>query len=345
MNRKTFMILAILAVLASLLAVLGLQRQNSASIAGASAGDKLLPDFAELAEGINEISLTGAGDEPLVTLSRSGEQWSVAELDGYAADTGVINSLLLALGEAQIVEEKTANPDFFPRLGVEDTGSTAAASLAVQLVGESGSVEVILGFDHGNSQRYARLSDSNQSVLIDQNPEPARDPADWADPAILSIAADRVQRVTVAHADGEELVLSRSSPADSNFAVADIPEDRELQYAGVANVTAEALGSLQLDQVAAATDTETAASVSVMYRMFDGLVIDVAVSDSDNGEPWLAFSAGTSPDQSDDAAVVAEAASINERLGSWRYRIPAFKLSQMTRRLEDLLQAPAAASE
>ena len=37
---------------------------------------------------------------------------------------------------------------------------------------------------------------------------------------------------------------------------------------------------------------------------------------------------------------MAEAALLNERLGGWRFRIPSYQYSQMTRRMNDLLRAP-----
>ncbi len=71
----------------------------------------------------------------------------------------------------------------------------------------------------------------------------------------------------------------------------------------------------------------------------------------DDEDPWLWFSASFDADQaaafaaaadqdpdSSEADATAEANDINARLSGWRYRIPAYKHSQLTRRMEDLLQ-------
>jgi len=52
-----------------------------------------------------------------------------------------------------------------------------------------------------------------------------------------------------------------------------------------------------------------------------------------------------SADTSGDGDVVAEALAINDRLQGWRYRIPSYQYTQLTRRMEDLLRAPAVSDE
>ena len=119
MNRRTFAILAVVAVLLAGVAWFAQRGGDSASIAGASAGQLLLPRLAEELEGITAIEIVGAGDMRLARIERAAEQWVVVEQDGYPAATGKVNGLLIALAEARIVEEKTANPEFHARLGVE----------------------------------------------------------------------------------------------------------------------------------------------------------------------------------------------------------------------------------
>ena len=61
--------------------------------------------------------------------------WAVAEKDGYPADVEKVRQTLISLAEARIVEPKTANPDFYDRLGVEGVEDEAAGGLAVMLTG------------------------------------------------------------------------------------------------------------------------------------------------------------------------------------------------------------------
>jgi hypothetical protein len=375
-NRRTFTVLAGAAVVLALLALFSQRSGDDASIAGASAGELFAPDLASEIDRITEVQVTGGGSTRLVSLARNADGWSVAELDAYAAESAKLNGLLIALAETRIVEEKTANPDFYDRLGVEPIDAPEAAGLELTLIGETGNRHtLILGDPYGSGQRYARLADSEQSVLIDRNPEVARDPADWVEPSIIDIAASRIASVDIRHADGEELKLSKSSPEETNFAVANIPEGRELQYASIANVTGGVLERLNLEAVAAAAEPLADPVAVIDFTTFDGLVVTVDVSANGDEDPWLRFSASAAEDDtvlteteleitetdvaataaedvpatqaasSEAADIAAEAAAINARLGDWRYRIADYQLSQLTRRMDDLLRALPEADE
>lgn len=368
MNRKTFAILAVIVALLAGIAILSQQGGDTASIAGDSAGELLVPGLADRLEDITAIEITGAGNERLARIEQSGGQWVVAEQDGYAAATGTVSGLLIALAEARIVEEKTADPNFHSRLGVEAVDSAEATGLKVTLTGGDGAgFEVVLGDAYGDGQRYARLAASAQSVLIDRNPDVARDPSDWVRPEILALPSSRVQRVAISHAGGENLVIRKDARELTDFAVEDVPEGRELQYSGIANVTGSVLQNLNLDEVSRQPEAPGEVLATTEFRTFDGLVLTVTATaaEEEDGQPWLSFAARFDAEQAlsfatdtvDDVAAAddsgappgepaadatAEAAALNERLAGWRFRIPSYQYSQMTRRMDDLLRAPPA---
>lgn len=377
MNRKTFAILAAVALALALVAFLAERGGDAGSIAGASAGEPLVPGLAENLEAVSTIAIDGAGNERLVTIERIGGQWQVAEQDGYPADPGKVNGLLIALAETRIVEEKTADPNFHQRLGVEAVDSAEATGLQLTLTADGGErFELVLGDAYGSDERYARLAASPQSVLIDRNPDTARDPSDWVEPAILAIPSTRVQRVEIVHGDGERLVLRKDARELTDFTVESIPEGRELQYAGIANVTGSVLQNLNLEDVSRAPETAGEPLATTEFRTFDGLVVTVTATAAEeaDGEPWLGFAArfdaaqasafvppveaepdaeanadaGIDADAADavdadpNAAIVDEAEALNAKLSGWRFRIPAYQYSQMTRQIEDLLRAPPA---
>ena len=368
MNRKNFGILLLLAGIFVILAVVGRQQDNAGPIAGDSAGSPFFDGLADDLDDVEQILIDGAGGERLVSLERVESDWRVVNLGGYPAERSQVSSLLIALGDARIVEEKTANPEFHSRLGVEDIASADAAGIEVALVTAVGDrYSTIIGDRYNNSERYARISGSDQSVLIDSNPDIPTDPSDWVVREILDVDAGRIQRVEIEHADGESLTMRKESPDDANFSVDDVPADRELQYAGVANVTANLLQSLRLDLVEPSPQAAAESLAVVEFFTFDGLVVAAtAEAAGENEDPWLSFSArfdsdqalafaadGTDSDTTDTAEAEdttrrteesdlrAEADAINARLAGWRYRIPSYQYSQLTRRMEDLLQAEA----
>lgn len=386
MSRKAFTILVVVALAFVVLAIVGQRPSNTKSVAGDSVGSLLLPDLTDHLDDIDEVLVDGAGQKRLVSLERTDDGWTVSELDGYQADRGKVNSLLIALADARIVEEKTADPEFHSKLGVEDIAGADAAGIEVGLVAGDGSrYSVVLGSTYSGGQRYARIADNDLSVLIDQDPNVAKDPADWVVPEIIDVAGDRIQRVEISHADGEHVVLHKEARGATNFTVDDIPEGRELQYAGVGNATGNLLQHLRLDAVRRASD-EAADPVAVTeFSTFDGLVITVTATAVADEDPWLRFSArfdadqalayapppgdtseaadgeaaeddstesaaangdaaesgpaGTTTDDSEpEADVAAEADSINARLANWQYRVASYQMSQLTRRMEDLLR-------
>jgi len=356
MNAKTFGLLSAVSAVLIVLAFIGQGRGGSGSIAGASAGTALFPGLAQELDSISGIVITGAGSEQLVSLERSDGTWRVTELGGYTAERASTGALLIALAEARIVEEKTRDPAFHARLGVEDIAADDATGMEIALLAGDGSrYAAILGDAYTGGQRYARASGSDQSVLIDQNPDISPNPSDWVDRSILDIEAGRVQRVRITHADGETLVMRRSSRDDRDFAVDDIPEGRELQYAGVANVSGNLLDGLRLEGVEAVSGEPGEPLATTEFRTFDGLVITVFVETLDDENSWLRFAASFDAAQAaefaaegaaDDSApagndVAGEADAVNERLSGWRYRIASYQLSQLTRRIDDLLRPVA----
>jgi phage baseplate assembly protein gpV len=365
MTRRAALIVAGLAVIAIVLALVG-QRQNRPDT---FTGTLLVPGLAEALNDIERVTVTGARAETIATLVRGEAGWSVVEKAGYAADLAKIRQALVGLSEARIVEEKTSNPDFHARLGVEAVEAEGATGVAIAIEAPTEFPVLILGDEPNSASRYARRAAEQASFLIDRNPEIPSTTTQWLETEIVDVPSASVESVTIKHSDGDEIAISKASAAESNFTVAGIPEGRELSYPTVANVIGNALRELKLDDVAPAVDAAVP-SVVTEFRTFDGLVVTVT-STLDGEMPWLAFAAraetsvspdaadaeepGAAADEASEAATesapgaapsdtaapdpVAAAEAINARVGGWRYRIPEYQHGQLTRRWADLLKA------
>ena len=339
-------------------------------------GGLLLPELAGDLDEITQVTVMGAGSEPVATLQRGEDgNWSIAEKAGYPADVEKVHHTLISLAESRIVEPKTANPDFYDRLGVEDIASDDAGGVALTLAGTDSQVNVIVGNTEGASQRYVRVPEQAQSFLIDRDPEVGSETTDWLAAEILAIPGSRMARVTVTHPDGEVVSVSKADPDQSNFDVEAMPEGRELQYASIANVMGTVLSNLGLQDVEPLAETDVPVTVTE-WATFDGLVITAESFERDD-EPWVAFraeyrspvetpsqeaelddadpeqeaaseggtedsSGGEATDESaaedDSPDVAGEAMELEQRLAGWRYRIASYQHDQMTRRMEDLLR-------
>lgn len=350
MSQRALWVVAAIAVLS--LAIVFLAGPGSDT-----AGPARQPFWPELEAALSDIDrmeIAVGGSETVATLVRDAQSWSVIEKDGYPANLATLRTALNDLAQATAIEAKTANPEFYDRLGVEDVALESASGVALT-ASTAGSMlpTVILGDTVGTSYRYARRGDQAQSYLIDRDPEVPRDIAQWLVTDIMDVRGTRVQQVTISHADGERVSIAKTDPAQSDFTVADVPEGRELLYPGVANVVGNALRELKLEDVARQAEASEP-TATIEFKTFDGLVI-VARAYTVEDAGWLTFAASFDAAQAVEFATEAvetplaetdaapdpraEAERIERRVAGWRYRIPSYQYDQITRRMADLLKA------
>jgi hypothetical protein len=318
-----------------------------------------LPGAAGRINDIEWLRLTSAGGVTIATLKREGSAWVVEEASAYRADWGRLKSLLADLSQAEVVEAKTANPEFYPRLGVEDVGSPEAGGVMIEFAADSGLPAVIIGNSaQGRDGQYARLRDSAESALIDRRLDISRERSGWLDKTIVDISDAEVVEVEINFPDGENIRALKFSADDENFQLQDIPAGQEIKSEWSINSLARALVALNLDSVA--TDAGLDWSDAIRFRLLtaDGLLLEtdlIAVEaaaeagtteEAAEGEYWIRLRAGlyttaleSVVEAEDDSSVTgARAEEINQRVKGWAYRIPKHKFDSMTKRTNDLLQ-------
>jgi hypothetical protein len=358
-QRNVLILLGAVIVLVAL--VLFGQRGSS----GGGSGKLLVPLLGAALNDIERVAITKANNEIVVTLERKPEGWVAANKNGYAADVGKLRQGLRALAEARILEQKTANPELYSHLGVEDVSGDKAAGIAIALTAKGKELPaLILGNADGSKHRYVRRAGEAQSYLIDRNPEFARGVGQWLDAQIVDVRSDRIAQVTITPADGPGVRISKPNKDAANYDVADVPKGRELLYPGVANVIGNSLRELNLEDVEPAAASPPSKPTVVEFRTFDGLVVR-AEGEKRGDASWVGFTASVDAAQAARAAAAtpapaaegagaaaneakaaatdpaAEAARINAKVGAWRYKIATFQYDQMTRRLSDPLKPPA----
>lgn len=330
MQSRSFMILV-----TAVLAMAALLYWQSSNDVPADHEQPILPGLAAVLNDVVRVTITGAGNEVIATLERGDEQWTVTERDGYSADVGRLRTSLIALAEANIVEQKTADPTLHSRLGVEDLADPTASGREFAIETPTESFRLIVG-NTGvrGGMAYARQPDSDRSYLISADLDPGNETTDWLRTELLDIPAARIVSVTITHADGEVLRVKKPTPDAAEFSVVDIPEGRELQYATILNPLTGVLTGLSLEDVArdagaAGDEAPTTAS----FETLDGLVIVATVIEFDDGKR-VVFS--VEADESNEEAQRLRA-ELRARLDGWAYTLPSFKTDQLTRRMDDLL--------
>jgi len=280
-----------------------------------SAFTTLVPELKSQINDINSVMIQSADDT--VTIAKSGDTWTVRERSDYAADVGALRGLIIALADARIIEQKTSKPEKYYLIGVNDPEDEKSEAVEVTIEGEGFEHVVILGKVAQSSFRYARVASEAQSVLIDQNPDLPDDAGGWLVQDLLAIAAERVNRITIEHSDGETIEI-----------------EKDPESPGIGGV----LSDLSLDDVREAAEEPVTPDVIVSFSIDDGMTITAAIV-LDDGTSWISIEA-----TGDEIAegVPSEADRINSRVAGWQYTLPDYKTNLLKRRFEDLLKTQAA---
>ena len=333
-------------------------------------GTPLLPGLAESVNDVTGVKLTGPANEVIATLTRDEQTWRLAERAGHRANVPQVRGLLLKLARAKLLEEKTSNPEYYKRLGVDNIDAEDASGVLIEFEGVTVAPVIIGNTEAAREAVYARRADEAASWLASGSIDIADDTVQWLGRNIIDVSPSRIAEVEITHPDGEVVLVSKAAFGQANFDVANIPDGRELRRANIANAIASAIEGLDVDDVVPLDESgfSELTPLRATYRAFDGYVVHVDLAGQD--EKYFArFSAGTdaataarylpnnteadeeddqdagpmpavtSPRSEPDLSVVAdEAEKQNNAFTGWVYLLPKSKYDQMTRRMEDLLK-------
>lgn len=358
MNAKVLIVLAALTAIVGVAAI-GVSMRGPDSDQVAGGGEKIFP---ALAGKVNDArSLTVARKDGTVVLTKTGEDWTVADKSNYPADFAKVRKLLVELAELQTLEAKTKTPALYASLEVEDLSAADAKSTQVTLKDANGGAlaDVLVG-----KQRYGKSGSGGDGVYVRKVGDAQawqargrvtieREALAWLDRNIADISRDRVKQVTVTQPDGAKLIVRKEKPDDKDFTLVDKPADRKLKSEYEVNNLAGVLEKLELDDVKPAKDIEFAdGTPAVEIATFDGLVTRIHLVTKDD-QSWIrinaSFEAPTEPVKPEGAAaklksaddVQKEVAQINARASNWAYKMPTYKAEAMRKKMNDLLEEKA----
>ena len=339
MRSRTLALLALVTLVAALFAW-ALQREPDP----AAPGQPLLPPLATRLNEVTAIVLEPAGGDPF-RLERTGDGWRTPAKHGHRVDAAQVRRLLVRLADARVIETKTSNPALHDRLGVEEIDGRPGSGVRLRLEGAAAGAPLLIGQRETRGLRgtFVRRSDEATALLVDQDLQPEREALDWLERDVLDIPPEEIASLQIARPDGETLDIDRDE--FGIFRITRLPEGYRPSGPTAADSMGRTLSALRLDDVRplagwAPEDEPTVAT----FRLRDGLVIEArsweSLSPAGGATFWTAFSARHAPAGDDTPAadaVVERAQALNERLGPWLYRLPAWKHEQLTRRGADLL--------
>ncbi len=365
--RSILILAAVTAIVVG--AVLSVDREPSTA---ARSGEIVFPGLLDQVNSVVRVRVTG--NEGKFTLTRDRDTWVVEEKERYAADPDRVHKLLLGAAGMKRVEPKTSNPELYPKLWLEDPSSKDAKSVRFVLENASDAelANWVLGdrrpskSDASRTELYIRVADDPLAWLVEGSVPGGQKIIDWLDRPVARIDRERLRAVEVVHADGTVIAVNKSLPADADFALRDIPADREPDSQYRINDIGRFLEDLRFEDVAPSSSLDFAGSLDkqVQAATFDGLRVHLETVMRD-GEAWAQLRAEFDEglvEKSEDAAeaskdeagaapgdtpgslrsadeVRAEAERLNARWKGWAYELPSFKRDYIAKRIDELTRA------
>ena len=375
MNQKTLIGLAVAALVAIVIAIAVNHANKPQSEArGEKDAAYLVPALKDHVNDVDKVVITGAESKPVATLTRGANGWSIAEKNGFAADTGKLREFLLKLADAKLVEQKTSSKDKYAALGVEDVADKDAKSVEIELGGLQKPVKVIIGNANQHGGTFVRRDGEAESWLASGSLGVDKKTENWLRKDLTDIAATRIASVEITRPDGKSVRLAKAAEGDANFKLADVPKGREAGSDYAINGPASTLGGLKFDDAMPAKDAPPAEKpLKARFATFDGLVVDVTAWEKD-GKDYAQFSASedektasahveaeqtkaksedaTKPadakteapaDPAKDretklAAIKKEADDLNARFKDWTFVLPAYKYAAFNKAPDEFLK-------
>lgn len=351
--KRSFIYLAVLTIFT--LGVVVWLTPNDGRSEQVSAEDLLLPAIADQINNVSRVEIVTAGNEVVATLLRGEGQWQLEEMGGYRADWSKLQSLLAALAQSKVIEQKTDKPEYYARLGVEDiSGDDAGSVLARISIGDQ-TTGILIGHEaQGRPGHYVRLEDTQGSVLVDRVLEVPRQTLDWADSTIIDVGSSEVAEVEILHPDAERILVMRISADQTDFDLAGLSQDREIRNSWAVNSLGSVFTLLNMEGVRPEDSVNWTDAVKLRLLMFSGVEIlaDLAVQEDEYllrlkaSHPAASVVNEDSPDSSDQQELEIQAANdiakrveeINLKSGGWAYSISKQKFDAMVKKPEDLLK-------
>jgi hypothetical protein len=369
MSPKNFLILAgatAASVALAAVAVVG----RDVPLTSRPAAAALAPGLLDRANEVRAVKITGPGTATL-TLAAGDQGWTVAEKGGYPAKPTKAREVVLQLGNLQLVEAKTAQPDRLKRLELEDPGKEGAKSRLVELVGADGKpvAAAVVGktryglYGGGRSGVYVRRPGEPQSWLAAGTLELPSDALDLVDVQVVDVPLADVAKVTLGVGSGQEVSLSKPDAAAAEFTLAGavVPEGKELDKSKVEEV-AGMLGTLSMQDVKPAKDLAVPPDARrSRVETFDGLVVDTTLVKTGEGEAaehWVLLDAGAKegaappapaaaaapmpPGEGTEAApakpsATERAAELDRRFAGWAFKVAPYQGEHLGATLDYLL--------
>lgn len=337
MTRRNFIGLAVITAFALILGILTASGDRGGAVI-ADRGERLLPDFANKAEDIARIEVTGPNQATVLENTPTGFRDST----GFPADPEAIQTLITSLALLNIEERKTADPTRFFELDLAEPDADGGAGTRVVFTDADGDVIVDLvigkrdftvgGVDGG---QFVRTSGRPASYLVEgQVKAPARR-AGWFQTRLFETDPAAISAMLLEPLTGPPIELERQG--EQIELIGDPPDGRTLDRSKVDRVT-RMLSNLTFEDVRLRDDAEDERIARLTTVTADGiqLVMTRILADETDKEIWVRIKA-----EALENAVETRVADLNAltegrefRLNSLDGAVFGWSIEELTRAVE-----------
>ena len=317
---------------------------------------KKAPLYPELAGKIQDVAKVEIkSGEHSTVLATKGDQWVLENRGGYPAFFSRIKPLVIAISKLEIRESKTANPDLYSRLQIEEVSAEKAKSKLVTLFDVEGKklASLLIGKERVNrtdgstDSLYVRKVGEEQSYLVKGAIMLSADPADWLENSLINLSSDRLKSITIQHGGDKTVQAVREDKSAENYQLQSIPEGFKIKSQATMNSLASAVEELHFDDVNNAADFKWPTETLVTeYETFDGLVASIKSAKIED-KTWAEFSfkfigkeepvKPSEDGKSQMPSVKQQSEMLNAKTKGWVYALPNHKANMLTRSLDKLI--------
>lgn len=316
----------------------------------------LLPELASRINDVTVISIKG--NQHVLNLRKQNDIWVIENADNYPAIFEKVKDTVISLSTLMILAEKTDNPEFYSRLGVEDPGTNQSRSLLVTLKDNSESEisAIIIGAQrHSKSASsspglYVRRPNEAKALLVEGNLRITDNITDWFNRDILDIPSSMIREVSIQHTDGDLLRMMKKNREAPEFELQNYTEQKKSVFKIILNRISKALEELRANGVKSINQFKFPEdAVITQFNTFNGMIINVKSAKVDNKSyAHFSFDIDNSIIQDADdnveetqttdrkTSVEAEVRIYNSVLSEWVFEIPDFKYQDLTKRLDSI---------
>lgn len=293
---------------------------------------KFLPDLANKIENVDRITVKFAGGGLIVQRTDSG--WVLPEKYNYPVDPEKLREVVNDAAKLEIFEEKTANPDLYKEIAVEDPEKEGAVGVRYIFTDKEGNS--IADFIVGKARKtgggvsdegmYARRFNDKQSYLLKGNISDNLSPNTMLNKKDFAVPPALIKEIGYQPSSSEGYTVSRIKSGDSFTLIK--PDDKELN-SDVTTIFGEIMHKLVFRDIIDPKDFNMDGASRITIKTFGDLVVNLIYKADSDGDIVIKISA-----EGKDEKVK----KINDVTGKWLYVADKKSAEVMSYKLEDILK-------